>query len=425
MDTISWFSYFANLGLAYATFWVTFLYKIYCDYPVEVRIAILLIVFSLCGLTVLTISSLHRVRERVRSTKITEKLEKRYGKAVDHLLSADCKPNMTQREVADLLGIGNERGGKHCTLHGSKEKWLFCLMVYYKCISEKTASGRHANIHQLVNLFSLREFLETAASRGDYRQKRDALSMMRTFKLYISPWVINQLRDSQNKYVQRLAMYASIMSSSDSDLDYFETNFFDDNSCINDEIELGFLLQRRRKSGVKLPNLANWAQHQKNPNTQCVFVRLMRRFNQREYCPQLEDLFRQSSHKKLIEEISRTWGYLDYVESEKMLVDSLIMQPDDTKVAIMHAVTRMATGNSLDVLVDEYHEATNPHVRFEALRCLYNYGEEGLVRFRELEAAKTSDEEKFFAFFNNPITLANIRLDKEQAYHPSVETIFI
>ena len=136
-------------------------------------------------------------------------------------------------------------------------------------------------------------------------------------------------------------------------------------------------------------------------------------------------VFRQTNHKKLKEEISRTWGYLHYVESEKMLVDSLLMQPDDTKVAIMHAVTRMATGKSLHVLEDEYKEAVNPHVRFEALRCIYNYGDEGLARFHELEAEKTKDEEKYFSFFNNPITLAKIRLDKEQAYHPSVETVYI
>ena len=151
----------------------------------------------------------------------------------------------------------------------------------------------------------------------------------------------------------------------------------------------------------------------------------MRRFNQGEYCPQLKDLFQQTCHKKLIEEISRTWGYLNYKESEKMLVDSLIMQPDDTKVAIMHAITRMITGNSLNVLVDEYKEATNPHVRFEALRCLYNYGKEGLAKFHEFEANHAQEEDIFFSFFENPITLANIRLDKEQAYHPSVETIYI
>ena len=425
MDTISWIAYYFNLWLAYGTYWLSYLYKAYIEYPIEVRIAIIFITGSVIGILTLISISAGRVRHRTIRNRRTKHLEKRFGKQIEYLLSADCKPTMTRQEVIDLLGIGEELSKNKDILRDSKEKMLFCKLIYRKCISDKAANGRLDNLHQLINLFSLREFLENATNMGSYRRKRDALSMLRTFRLYVSPWVVNQLRVAKNKYVQRLAMYASIMSSSDSDLDYFETSFFDDNCCINDEIEIGFMLQRRRKNGVRLPNLANWAHHQKNPNTKCVFVRLMRRFEQKEYCPQLVDLFKQNSHKKLIEEISRTWGYLHYVDGEKILVDSMIMQPDDTKVAIIHAITRMATGKSLEVLVEEFKEATNPHVRFEALRCLYNYGEEGKARFYELEAQKSERDEKFFSFFNNPITLEKIRLDKEQAYHPSVETVYI
>ena len=425
MDTITWISYYFNLGLAYVTYWMTYLYKVYIEHPIEVRIAIIFITCSVIGIITLTFITVARSRNRARRERTSERLEKRFGKAVEYMLSVESKPNMTRQDVIELLGVGEEISNKREVLRDRREKMLFCKMIYHKCISDKAVGGRRENLHQLINLFSLREFLENTTSLGSYRRKRDALAMLRTFRLYVSPWVVNQLRVSKNKYVQRLAMYASIMSSSDSDLDYFETNFFDDNCCINDEIEIGYMLQRRRKSGVRLPNLANWAHHQKNPNTKCVFVRLMRRFEQREYCSQLEDLFRTSTHKKLIEEISRTWGYLHYCESEKMLVDSLVMQPDDTKVAIMHAITRMATGKSLEVMVEEFKEATNPHVRFEALRCLYNYGEEGKARFLELEKQKTERDEKFFSFFNNPITLEKIRLDKEQAYHPSVETVYI
>lgn len=425
MNSISWIVYYVNLWLAYITYWLSLIYNKYCEYPIEVRIAIIFIMFSLCGIAVLTLLTLGRISYRSQKKKTMRRLEKRFGKAVEYLLSDDCKPNMSRLEVIELLGVEKELDNKKNVFRDNKEKMLFCRMVYFKCISPNAVNRRYDNLHQLINLFSLREFLEKTTSIGNYKKKRDALSMLRTFKMYVSPWVINQLHVSKNKYVQRLAKYASIMSSSDTDLDYFETSFFDDNCCIYDEIELGYLLQRRRKNGVRLPNLANWALHQKNPNTQCVFVRLMRRFNQGEYCPQLKDLFQQTCHKKLIEEISRTWGYLNYKESEKMLVDSLIMQPDDTKVAIMHAITRMITGNSLNVLVDEYKEATNPHVRFEALRCLYNYGKEGLAKFHEFEANHAQEEDIFFSFFENPITLANIRLDKEQAYHPSVETIYI
>ena len=90
----------------------------------------------------------------------------------------------------------------------------------------------------------------------------------------------------------------------------------------------------------------------------------------------------------------------------------------------MHALTRFATGNGLPALLEGFHNTTNPHVRFEALRCLYNYGEEGKAKFYELEMNAREEDKRFFDFFNNPITLEKIRLDKEQAYHPSVETVY-
>ena len=251
------------------------------------------------------------------------------------------------------------------------------------------------------------------------------MSMIRTFKLPVSPWVINKLLSSKYIRVQRLAMYSNIMLSSDSDLDYFETDFFDKHCCIKDEIELAYSLQRRRKAGRKLPNLARWANLQKNERSQCMFVRLMRRFDQLQYCDQLTELYKtQPRKKKLIEEISRTWGYLNYTDGEDLLVDALLIQPDDTKVAIMHALTRFATGRSLGALLEGYYNTTNPHVRFEAIRCLYNYGDEGRAKFNELKQNAMETEQKLFEFFDNPITLEKIRLDKEQAYHSSVETVY-
>jgi len=71
-----------------------------------------------------------------------------------------------------------------------------------------------------------------------------------------------------------------------------------------------------------------------------------------------------------------------------------------------------------------YKNSTNPHVRFEALRCMYCYSEEGREMVKQLESEAKEDEQKFFAFFHNPITQAKLRLDKEQAYHPSVETVY-
>ena len=425
MDTVSLLSYYLHMFYTYCSYYYTYLGNIYEDHPYEVKVAIwisqwsiLIILFLLINLEVLE-------QKRKRRERVTKKLEEKYGEAIDYIYSIDDEHQMTRDEITSRFHIKDDEAAKYGLLKNDYERRLICRLIYDRLIHDDVAGpSRTKNLHLLLNIFALPTFLEGEVSLGNMHNKMQAMAMIRTFKLYISPWVVNKLLNSKMVRVRRIAMYLSVMSSSDSELEYFETDFFDKNSCIYDEIELGYTLHRRRSAGLKLPNLAHWAQLQKKDDTKCMFVRLMRRFDQNEYCYQLEPMFRESKHKKLIEEISRTWGYLGYSEAEQLLVDTMLTQPDDTKVAIMHAVTRMASGKSLQLLIDGYENTTNPHVRFEALRCMYSYGEEGRTLLWKLEAEAAEEDKKFFTFFHNPITLARIPLDKEQAYHPSVETVY-
>ena len=407
--------------MAYGSYYVSYYTDLLRDYPYEVRTAAWVIQGSIVLMIIISILLARLARQRRIRERTLKSLEARYGEAVNLIFTDGVNPNLTREELLSHFRLSDRDAGKEL-LRDTLEKRLFCTMVYTKLSEDTSDESRRANLHLLLDIFGIPAFLENEVSLGAMRIKVQSMTMIRAFKLYISPWVINKLLSSRKTRVRRLAMYSSVMSSSDSDLDYFETDFFDENCCIYDEIELGYVLHRRRAAGLKLPNLAHWAHLQKNDNTKCLFVRLMRRFDQREYCSQLEDLFRESKHKKLIEEVSRTWGYLHYTEAEPLLVETMLTQPDDTKVAIMHAVTRMATGRSLHLLLDGYENTTNPHVRFEALRCMYSYGDEGRQVLHQLEASASEADKKFFTFFHNPITLDKIPLDKEQAYHPSVET---
>lgn len=372
----------------------------------------------------MSVSLLYLSHQKSKKRKLQSGIEEKYGKGMDYMFTSEVQKQMSRQEIADVFGINWNDLGK-AILKNKREKEAFVDIFYLRFITERSDFANRENITSVLYLFGIPEFLEKEISMRSMRKKVRYMSMIRTFKLPISPWVINKLLSSKFLRVQRLAMYSNIMLSSDSDLDYFETDFFDKHCCIKDEIELAYSLQRRRKAGRKLPNLARWANLQKNERSQCMFVRLMRRFEELEYCDQLTELYKtQLRKKKLIEEISRTWGYLHYTEGENLLIDALLTQPDDTKVAIMHALTRFATGKGIDALLEGYTNTTNPHVRFEALRCMYNYGDAGKALFYELEKTASDDDRRFFDFFNNPITLEKIRLDKEQAYHPSVETIY-
>lgn len=396
----------------------------FADYPAEIKVAVTVTVFCLVMMGIMGFGLIYLSHKNKKQRKIQRRIEDKYGKGMDYMLSAEAQKRMSEQDIASVFGIEHDAIGKEI-LKNRNEKEQFVQIFYQRFITIRSDSANRENITSLLYLFGIPDFLEKEVSLRSMKHKVNAMSKIRTFKLPVSQWVINKLLSSRYLRVQRMAMYSNIMLSSDSDLDYFETDFFDKHCCIKDEIELAYSLQRRRRAGLKLPNLARWANLQKNERSQCMFVRLMRRFDELEYCGQLTELYKtQTRKKKLIEEISRTWGYLHYTDSEELLVDALLTQPDDTKVAIMHALTRFATGNALAALLEGFQNTTNPHVRFEALRCMYNYGEDGRAMFYDLEKNAKEADKKFFDFFKNPITLERIRLDKEQAYHPSVETVY-
>lgn len=424
MSSVSFLKYYFNLIVAYVAYYFKYAISSFAEYPLEIKVAIFITFICAILIFYMGFALLVLARRRNKMNKRKASLEKKYGPGIDFMLSVNAQKRMSRNEIAAIMGIDKEKINKG-QLKNNRDKVAFVELFYNRFITERSDFADRENITNLLNMFGIPEFLEKEVSLRSMVKKVKYMSMIRTFKLPVSPWVINKLLNTKYLTVQRLAMYTNIILSSDDDLDYFETDFFDKHCCIKDEIELAYSLQRRRKAGLKLPNLARWANLQKNERSQCMFVRLMRRFDELEYCDQLTELFKtQPRKKKLIEEISRTWGYLHYTDSEDLLIDALLTQPDDTKVAIMHALTRFATGRSIGALLDGFQNTTNPHVRFEALRCMYNYGDAGRAMFDDLEKNARDEDKKFFEFFKNPITMEKIRLDKEQAYHPSVETVY-
>ncbi|MCH5328355.1 MAG: HEAT repeat domain-containing protein [Coprobacter sp.] len=419
MDTINVVAYYFDLIFAWIGFYLTFIYDHFRDFAVIIQIASVSMTVSILVIIGCLLRVLHRFRLKRRWIRTDRKLQKRYGDAILYVMGPDTNPNLSRSDVLEALRLTpTETSNSRNMLKNFREQITFCRIVYRVRISEEAALGRSKNLHILLSIFGVQNFLEDVINKGKLRYKVEAMHMLRAFKMPINPWIANQLMSSNRPRVRRLSMYASIMSNSNSDLDYFESEFFDNNCCIYDEIQLGYVLSRRRFRKRKIPNLAHWAHLQKNPDTQCVFIRLMRQFNQHEYCDELEDFFQHNSDKQLINEISRTWGYLRYDEGEEQLSDTLLTQSDEIKVTIMHALTRINSGKSLDALVEGYKNNGDPYVRFEALRCLYNYGDTGRLKFAEFEQAAQGAEKQLFEFFYNPLTRAKIPLSENDTYRP-------
>ena len=417
MDSINIISYYYSLVTSWLSYYVGYLIDEFRGFSTVVQIAVIGITFCLLLIIYTLIRLLVQAWKNRKLRKVYNRLEQRYGEGIDKILSPDGNPNMTRQDVLDALELTESDVNGQILLKDDKESLCMSRLIYRKRISENAAIRRRKNLHIVLRMFRIQEFLELMVNKGKMSKKAEALHMLRAFKLPVNPWVANQLMNSNKLRVKRLAIYASIMSGSNTDLEYFESDFFDEHCCIYDEIQLGYALQRRKSAKRKIPNLAILAMKQKNPSTQCVFIRLMRQFNQKEYCGELTELFQLNSDSELIEEISRTWGYLKYNEGEDLMNEVILTQNDQTKIAIMHALTRLGTGKSLGTLIDGFKNNGDPIVRYEALRCLWNYGKEGREKFEELKETSTKADQFLFDFFDHDYTRERIPLSKNDHYH--------
>ena len=416
MDSINILAYYFNLVKTYVLTYVLYLYQEFSEFAWVVKIAAISITITAI-LIIVTLIRIFMTRWKdYRKNKVEKKIDERYGEGIRYIMSEEAGPKLSRDEVMKAFGIDRENYDRRALLKDSKERMAFARLLYRTRIDDNSVLDRRRNLQIAISLFGIQEYLEEIINKGKNHRKVEALLMLRAFKVPTNQWVANQLINSKRKRVQRLAMYASIMSSSNMDLEYFESEFFDKNCCLYDEIQLGFVLQRRLSVKRKIPNLAHWAHMQKNSSTQCVFIRLMRQFNQVEYCSELEELFTHNSDSELIQEIARTWGYLHYIEGEELMREMLMTQADDTKVAIMHALTRLDTGQSLNALLDGYTNSGSPHVKFEALRCMYFYGDAGRAKFNELKEKASVVDKPLFAFFDDEIMRDKLPLSDDDLY---------
>lgn len=417
MYTINIIEYYINLAITWVSQYVLYLWNEFMGFSpiikiaaVSVTLSALLIIFTFLRMTY------NGIRD-IKWKKEYNKMDKKYGTAVRYILSDEVKNNMTRQEILDVLDLDEEeRKDKGDILKTFREKFSFCRLVYRCRISEEAALDRRKNLQVLLDIFGVPQFLDEVIGKSSMRRKAEALEMIRAFKLPVNQWIANQLRNAKRFRVRRLTSYASIMTGQNADLEYFESDFFDKNCCLYDEIQFGYVLQRRKAMNRRIPNLAMMANNKKNPSAQAVFVRLMRMFNQKEYCEELEDLFQSTNNKELTQEICRTWGYLGYLPGEQHMKDILLTQPDDTKVHILHALARLKTGRSLEPMVTIYRDSGDQQVRLEALRCMYNYGVEGYQKFKELEKTVSDEDRCLFEFFAHPLTREDTKLSKDDIY---------
>lgn len=423
MGTINIISYYFYVAVTYVWFAVSYIYDQFRGFSFIIKLAAISATLFIILSIYLVLRITRRAAKRSRRRKLMKRLDKHYGDGIRYILSPESPNNMTRDDIIKALDLEDHHTTNYAgLLKKSRDKMSFCRLVYQERLSENAGIGKTRNINTMLTLFDLPQYLESVVNRGSSDKQVEAMLMMYVFKLPINQWIANRMIGSKRSRVIRLASYASIMSNSNNDLEYFDSDFFDNNCCIYDEIQLGYMMQRRLSMRRTVPNMAHWAIMHKNPDAQCIFIRMMRMFDQKEYCSELDVLYQHNANSNVIEEISRTWGYLGYTAADDIMRDMMFTQNDDIKVTIMHALARLNTGNSLYAIEDIYLHNRSQYVRYEALRSIYNYGDEGRAKFEELRLKADETDRKLFEFFDNKMSTNDVELPKDALYEQMSDT---
>lgn len=303
-------------------------------------------------------------------------------------------------------------------LKTARYQMQFCQLVCDTLIHDEDKLCNVKNLHTMLELFDMKAFLESQVDHGNMERKVKCVNMMNILRLDINLWLVNTMLMSKNPHIHRQAMYAAITSGVNDGMDYFTSEFFDQNSCMRDEIELGYALQRRRANGMSLPNLAHVALMHKHPATQRIFVRVMRSFGQSEYCSQLESLFKSCREARLMAEIATTWGVLGYQQGEPLMIEALPLQPDGVKITFLHAFALLNTGRVTKLFREYFVKSLNPEVRLEALRCLYFVMGSDSREIEQLRQDVCDEDKSFFRFFDTGFGRNSIDMTAHEAYAP-------
>ena len=163
MRSVSIVKYYFNLFLAYSTYYLHYAIDMFADYPPEVQVAVCVAVLCVFLMIMMALALIYLSRKTKRLNKLKLRLEDRFGKGMDYMLSADAKDRMSKREIAAVFGIDKEIIGKEI-LKNRREKEVFVQMFYLRFITERSDYANRDNITALLYLFVIPEFVEKEVS---------------------------------------------------------------------------------------------------------------------------------------------------------------------------------------------------------------------------------------------------------------------
>lgn len=179
MYTLPTLKYFWLQLVEYVTYYLKYLWGLYCDYPNEVKTAVGIIIAVLVMMCILLISIFIRSRTRANENRLIQNMQYRFSSAINMVMYGDIDSNLSQAEMKQMI-LNLDPTGKTGLPEKKKERHMLVRIIYMRYITDTPDNSKMHNIHVMLDVFGIPTLLENMVSLSSLDKKVTAMSKLRT-----------------------------------------------------------------------------------------------------------------------------------------------------------------------------------------------------------------------------------------------------
>lgn len=388
-DTISQrMSRFELSGLQYYSYYLSFWWTTYNNYPFVVKASVSILLFCAFSIIFLTFSLLSDKYKDSKKERFYRKLKKKYYDSLSEIFT--CQELISDEEIIERTGLTAK----------DKKAWKGWKMVYIGKLFVEIKSAfyeehNYKNVNRIVLLFGLQEFVENTLTFGRKSYKVQALRLSQFLMMNIPESILVRLLDFGTHAVRKeVRMYYLWLS------DYSPFRFFTDKN-VNyefrpwDALELHHLLNNRKRANKEIPSILPIVSICNDKQLKACLIREVAFWGtpdevikMSKYITSKETIYRKSALQCM--------GMAKCLKAEDAMEDAYPQQTEELKYETLKSLFNINSGKATPFFVNAFNTSSVKSTKFYILMYLWRYNEESKAAFYKLEELASPDEALLF-----------------------------
>lgn len=371
-------------GADYLDYYLSLIYFKYSEYPLIIRICIVVVILFILSYIFLSFYILLGVIRRKKDKKMTRVI---YSKYYDPIVEVAL--NTEFKKLSDVI----EHIKPYAQKKRRNQKKLHKIALMLSHIKGEYGNKINKENFQTIQIaFGISHFLERELLFGNHSRKIFALKFISSLDSYVGEAILIRFLYHHNIELRKSARCAFMWISQFNPFRFFEEDI---SIKLNqwDMIEMHDIINHRQRNDLVIPNLGKWVSESVQEDIKVFFINEIKYLNLEENCDILRKMLNTQS-LRLRNELIAVIGSLKCKKAEDKIIEIYHLQPENIKQTIVKSIYLIQSGNAEPFFKFAYETAENHKIKLLSLDKLYNYSEKGKLIFEDLRNKVINKNEK-------------------------------